>query len=347
MKPLRSFIATVAIITLAGTTLHAGEPQTDPDVVELENGFYYVVKKGDTLWDISQKFFDSAWTWPGVWSENGTITNPHRIYPGQKIRLYKRTGTHKREPQVAEVPEGGAEIVSKITPPPPLPEFHYAAMDQVGFITEESIRSMGTVIGGREDKDTLTTGDEIYIKPASDQTLTLGTTFAIYPDPAPVPDPEKRRKRIGYFHEIAAQAEILTLRDGVATAKIHSAYLPVRPGNFITPMPERPTRFDMPQTPEDMAGRILRGAYNQFSMGQGDVIFVDVGNRDGAVRGQTYSLMTTRKLETGHGKKKKVLSEEVPFGKIVLLDCRETASAALITQSEDAGFVGTRIRAVR
>ncbi len=62
--------------------------------VEYETGFYYTIQKGDTLWDLSQKFSDTPWQWPELWQENNQIANPHRIYPGERIRLYRRRGAH-------------------------------------------------------------------------------------------------------------------------------------------------------------------------------------------------------------------------------------------------------------
>ena len=47
----------------------------------------HVVRKGDTLWDISWFYFSNAWEWPRVWSYNPEITNPHWIYPGDQVRL--------------------------------------------------------------------------------------------------------------------------------------------------------------------------------------------------------------------------------------------------------------------
>ncbi|MBW2435566.1 MAG: LysM peptidoglycan-binding domain-containing protein, partial [Deltaproteobacteria bacterium] len=60
-------------------------------IIKHETGFYYTVQKGDTLWDLSRKFSDSAWLWPEMWRENSQIANPHRIYPGERIRLFRRT----------------------------------------------------------------------------------------------------------------------------------------------------------------------------------------------------------------------------------------------------------------
>ncbi|MDQ6994095.1 MAG: LysM peptidoglycan-binding domain-containing protein, partial [Mariprofundaceae bacterium] len=45
----------------------------------------YIVKKGDTLWDIANYFFKKPQKWLNVWEQNLYITNPDLIYPGNKI----------------------------------------------------------------------------------------------------------------------------------------------------------------------------------------------------------------------------------------------------------------------
>ena len=81
-----NFILFIALFAIPLSTAAAEGDKT----VEYETGFYYTVQKGDTLWDLSQKFSDTPWQWPELWKENQEISNPHRIYPGERIRLYRR-----------------------------------------------------------------------------------------------------------------------------------------------------------------------------------------------------------------------------------------------------------------
>ncbi|MFH0343503.1 MAG: LysM peptidoglycan-binding domain-containing protein [Chromatiales bacterium] len=52
----------------------------------------YVVKRGDTLWDISAVFLRKPWLWPQIWQVNPHVRDPNRIYPGDILYLTYRDG---------------------------------------------------------------------------------------------------------------------------------------------------------------------------------------------------------------------------------------------------------------
>ena len=79
MRPQRlrlvAATALLAAVGIAGAQLREGHPDT------------YVVKRGDTLWDIAGRFLQRPWLWPEIWQANPQIRNPHLIYPGDVISL--------------------------------------------------------------------------------------------------------------------------------------------------------------------------------------------------------------------------------------------------------------------
>ena len=54
----------------------------------------YEITRGDTLSGISKRLFGDPKYWPKIWSmNNGSITNPHLIRPGNSITFLPGTGT--------------------------------------------------------------------------------------------------------------------------------------------------------------------------------------------------------------------------------------------------------------
>lgn len=100
----RAFVAALAVgVLLAGCAAPpppAPEPVREAPVqkakprVELAPRApeRYVVKKGDTLWDISTMFLKDPWLWPEIWYTNPQIRNPHLIYPGDIITIFWKDG---------------------------------------------------------------------------------------------------------------------------------------------------------------------------------------------------------------------------------------------------------------
>jgi hypothetical protein len=52
----------------------------------------YMIKKGDTLWDLAFQFLGDPFKWPELWHANEYIKNPNLIFPGDSLAIPGRGG---------------------------------------------------------------------------------------------------------------------------------------------------------------------------------------------------------------------------------------------------------------
>src|SRR5690606_7648340 len=113
----------------------------------------YVVKRGDTLWDIAGRFLEKPWLWPEIWQANPQVQNPHLIFPGQVLSLVYIDG----EPRIrADGPQVG-EAVDTI----PLSEIEALLKH---FTVVEDPKALPYVIGTEDDRLYGVAGQLIYVR---------------------------------------------------------------------------------------------------------------------------------------------------------------------------------------
>ncbi len=66
----------------------------------------YVVKSGDTLWTIAQKYLHKPWEWKSLWYANPKIKNPNRLYPGDILKLI----FYHKKPYIKVLPNGTIKL---------------------------------------------------------------------------------------------------------------------------------------------------------------------------------------------------------------------------------------------
>jgi len=210
----------ILFIFLLIPTFFGSQPAAqEQPTVKYETGFYYTVQKGDTLWDLSQKFSDTPWQWPEMWKENDQIANPHRIYPGQRIRLYRRLdaqGSGQKAPLKDKAFSAKPELTNML-------EFHFASIDRVGFIRKDPVQSLGAIFKVEGKKTMISTGDLVYIRPDDSSSLVKGRKFTIYRTLKPIRT-KKTNELIGIQHYLTGAVEITIVRPDFVLGRIVAAY---------------------------------------------------------------------------------------------------------------------------
>jgi len=323
---------TVAALTVAagcatrekpdeGPTPYEGDaaPQTQPvegtEPVELKEDapLRYVVKKGDTLWGIANKFLKDSWQWPELWYVNPKVANPHLIYPGDELYLYYVDGA-PRLAKTGEGVEGGEKAPAGPAGPvlPPggegsfSPTVRQMPLDQAIYaIPADQIRAF--LRGPRViDEDEL--DDAPYIVDFEEKALLAAAdTYAYALD---VEDKKvaqyqvvRRSKEyrdpddndaIGYEVLPVAEAEVRVYGDP-STIYLLRSDMEARAGDYLLPMEADPMtlRF-IPHAPDkEVDGRII-SVYNGMSqIAQYQIVTLNRGKTQGIEPGHVLSVWQT------------------------------------------------------
>ena len=329
----------IMLVVLILTAFSVSQPAAQSQkTVNYETGFYYTVQEGDTLWDLSQKFSDSPWQWPEMWKENSQIANPHRIYPGQRIRLYRRHGAQGYGDQDSSEQKSVSEKLELTN----LLEFHYASIDRVGFIRKEPVLSQGTIFKVEGQKEMISAGDLVYIRPDNNASLEKGQKFTIYRTLKPI-RAKGTNELIGIQHYFSGAVEIIRVRPDFVLGRVVASYRPVKVGDLLMPYYRRLPHIGMQQSPEGIEGQIIESEEHQSMFGESAIAFIDKGEQEGVRPGQLYWIYKQEKFRVNPKDKRETTLTPVLLGELLVLHTEKTTATVMITDSRTAINPGTRI----
>ncbi len=324
-------IKTTLILLLVWSFASPAISGTDgKNMVQDQTGTYYIVQKGDTLWDISNLFLHSPWYWPEIWSVNSDIPilNPHLIFPGQRLRLYGRR----------DVPESPASAAAAVPVPPmiaALRYFHYPPINRVGFIQKLPEPSFGTIFKDRGDKQMISMDDIVYIQETAGHPLAAGDRYTVFRTSAPLYDREEHAP-IGIQHLITGTVEILQKTDTYVMGKIIQSYRDISTGDQLMALYEPSARIPLTGSVAGLSARIITSEEHTSIMGEHDIAFIDKGAEDGVQPGQEYEIFEVDRVKppkmAGEASSEEIIVP-VPVGKALVLLTRPTAATCLITSS--------------
>jgi hypothetical protein len=341
MKPYLTTTLKVMIILLAISLSQAAA-----ETVNYETGFYYTVQKGDTLWDLSQKFSDTPWQWPEMWKENDQIANPHRIYPGQRIRLYRRLGTDGHGEGDDGASDAGKSTEDKSLEDKPelnkLLHYEYSAIDRVGFIRKEPVLAYGKIFKVEGRKEMISTDDLVYIRPRPNFSLSAGDKFTIYRTLKPLRD-RRTNKLIGIQHYFTGAVEIMIKRPDFVLGKVIGAYRPIKIGDLLIPYNKRLQQVSMNPSPPGLEANIIESEERQAMFGENAIAFIDKGRSAGVEPGQLYWIFKQEQYRVNPEDQGEVTLTPVLMGELLVLHTENTTATVMITDSRQAIHAGAKI----
>lgn len=288
---VKKLSALVLALSLAFPTL--------ADVLKVRNDApqEYVVKKGDTLWDISAIYLDEPWLWPKLWRLNPQIDNPHLIYPGDKLSLvYDANGRPMlvMNQKYKKLSPTVRKTLKKDDAIPTLPlELIRPYLTYEQAFDEEYMDSKPTIIGADDNVKNMQPGQIVYVK----GDLERSRHYAAYRKGRAFIDPETEEV---LAHEAVFVGTMRTFRNGdienavPSSARLKNVKREVKRGDFVLPALEGqtlPAFFEMTRPEANVAGTIISTPHELREIGKLEVVVINRGTDDSIKAGNILDIM--------------------------------------------------------
>ncbi len=296
-----------------------------------EKPIIYTVKEGDTLWDISRRFIKDPYYWPNLWSHNPDISNPHLIYPGQKLRI-----TDGRIEVIPTTEEEAAPVVAELPPMEPMPE--PVALDMVstlggarGFLGAADLESAGALLDTVDNRILISTGEKVFLEMKDLESLRPGDVFQLVEVGDKVLHPVDR-SIVGYLVDDLGTVEVIETTQSVAVAIVTDAKKEIFRGARVRPYVEVPNKVARKYSEQVLLGYIVTAAEGKLALGQYDVIHIDIGAEDGLEVGHQLEIYRTRELTKAarQDAAEDTVLPDVELGQAIVLDVQQNTAAAVI-----------------
>lgn len=283
LKKLGVFAAAVSVF-LATASL--------ADTLEVKENYptKYVVKKGDTLWDISAKFLKKPWYWPKIWHVNPQVDDPHWIYPGDvltlvwidgKPYLQRATPAPKNVPPVQTI---DTETIKS-----------FLKHDIILPADDDELERIPFVMGDNDGHNYMAETKDIYIRGKLDQ----GKQYGVYHKGELLKDEDG--KALGYKAEFVG----VVLGGKEYPNVINKAYLvknqsAVTVGDYVLPLGDD-TGYSLYFTPKSATvdATVIALPNTVMAAGHYDTVILSKGSASGVKVGDVYSITKPGQVMVG------------------------------------------------
>lgn len=332
---LKKTLAAIFLLLIAGSAFASEEPRI------------YIIKKGDTLWGISDRFIKDPLYWPNLWATNPYIRNPHFIYPGQTLRIF---------PDRIEIVPVEEEIITRIVedaqkstmeePVAPSESITIKATGGAGFV-DKVVGSVGTLVDATDNRIMMGAGDRVFVELTDPARVAPGDLFNLFHIGDRVTHPDSGQS-LGYLVSDLGTLQITEKHPRVASAQITQAYREIARGAFLRPYQPAQREIELREALAPLAGTIIASGMENIALGQEMVAYIDLGTEHGLQTGNLLIISRPRNASEIAEQKRGLWSEplelpEIVLGAAVVVETRPSTSSILIVKSVDAIYRGDRV----
>jgi hypothetical protein len=318
----------------------------------------HVVKRGDTLWDISKLFLKSPWRWPELWGMNlEQIRNPHLIYPGQ-ILILERFGDRARL-RVGEPVGDTLRLSPKVrgadigrNPIASIP-FHLIEpfLNEAVIFDKNELENAPRIVAAQEGRVMMGKGETAYVR----GDLGANTAYRVFREPRALLDPTTKEV-LGFEAAYVGTADYIRAgetRSGAdgkpeivpATFRLATLRMEAGVGDRLAPVQQREFTNYVPRPPQNPIGGQLASIYGEgLNAGQNQIVALNKGARDGLERGHVLALWRdgTRAVDRTDPTRPLLKLPDERHGLLFVFRVFDRMSYALILNVQEPVKVGDR-----
>ena len=248
----------------------------------------HLVRRGDTLWDLCNRYYQNPWAWPKVWSYNPQIANPHWIYPGDQVRLTSATGAGAGQQALSLANRKSATLGSGglLNRRATVDRATVFLRDQ-GYIGDPKRDVWGELVGSDEEQMMLADGNHVVLILRPGVNVSKGQELTVFNS---VRQPQKvagARKPPGEIVAVRGTVKIIDFNPDtrMARALLTESIDVVERGAKVGPVGRRFDVVPPVKTSTQVSARVLTSIYPNVYIARDQLAFLDKGSEDGLVQG--------------------------------------------------------------
>lgn len=337
------------VITVQAQTTE--QPPRETIVYEPQHPTIYTVKKGDTLWDISNTFLRDPWYWPEIWYKNPQVENPHLIYPGDELAIVYIDGQKRiqiiRRGETGKALASGDLRVVKLSPRiraqsidasiPTIPlESIRQLLENPLVIDEDELARAGYVLDSKNNHLANALNDTVYVRKLD--TKTGNGRYHIFRPNKPLVD-LTTGEVLGYEALYVGEGKLERGGDPASVRITSQAREVLRDDRLLPTTNYQLDRDLFPRPPKTkVKGKIISLLDGISQLGQSDTVAINLGLRDGIETGSLLAVQREGKVVVDNNEEEANFEVKLPderIGLIMVIRAYEKMSFALIMETED------------
>ena len=306
----------------------------------------YIVKKGDTLWDISAVFLKSPWLWPQIWQHNSQISNPHLIYPDDIIYLRYRNGqpylttdksSSKMSPKIRT--PGRFAAVSAI---PKIALQSFVAGHRI--VAADAAEKMPYILAGAGLRNLIASGDEVYIRGTLDPDYNtyhiyrLGRTYGAEHG---LSTENTEIIKVGTLDVISKQGDISKALVTKSKGLIHKGDIIVRNNELaLKPL------YHLAAAPQALDGKIIAAVNDSYQIAKYDGVVINLGANSSIYPGHVFNVVKAPvQVEDPRTKELVTISNQVN-AVLMVVNVFDNLSYGIVLSASDAVSPGDSLTSI-